>query len=447
MVPDTNTLLNLYRYNKRTRSDLMAILAMISNQLWIPHQVQHEFWQNRKNALRDSKDIYTRTVDDLRSLQLKSIEAVNRWSNRLALSGDNLDSIRDSLKRGFEQAINKVDKLTRAEAFIASEDTNDDPVLTALEPILHGRVGAAFDASEIDSLLAEAERRSREKIPPGYEDRDKKNGFPAGDYFVWEQIIREAERRRIDVLIITGDTKKDWWEEENGQKKGPRLDLVRELRKRAQTRLFMLRPEVLLQYAKTVLNVEVSDKSVEEAGRVDRLRAALEWSSLSVREVAALDNLSDEAVGSFLLAKLPRDENGDYLETIFDMAQLASSSPRLDAYLDAFQARFPNISLRSEARRRMRNLESLGLASIAKNQVRLTPLGERFVADGGNLELLKISFLRRIAGAVGIREMAQANSRSELRARLRKAPPQGMSATQALLTLRWLEQLDLIVSS
>ncbi|KAB8182374.1 hypothetical protein FH608_050310 [Nonomuraea phyllanthi] len=446
VVPDTNTLLNLYRYNKRTRNDLIAILERVANQLWMPRQVLDEFWRNRKNALDDSKSILTETTAELRALQQKSAEAVNKWSNRLALSGENLDSIRDSLKRGFEVAINRVQKLTEAEAFIVSENTNDDPVLIALEPLFGGRIGPAFDDSEVEALLAEANRRIQNKIPPGYEDKDKKGGFPAGDYFVWEQIIREAEERRCDVLIITGDKKKDWWQEEGGKRKGPRLELIRELRQRAQARLFMLRPESLLQYAKSVLNVEVSQKSVEDAGRVDRLRAALELSSLTIEEVGALDTLAEDAVGGYLLAKLPRDQNGDYLETVFDMAQLASSSPKLEAYLDAFQKRFPNITLRTEARRRMRNLESLGLASVIKNQVRLTPLGERFVADGGNLELLQISFLRRINGAVTILDMAKEESPRKLRAKLAGTPPQGVSATQAMLTLRWLEQLNLIES-
>lgn len=43
VVLDTNVLLNLYRYNTRTRTDLVAVLERLEDRLWVPHQVMVEF--------------------------------------------------------------------------------------------------------------------------------------------------------------------------------------------------------------------------------------------------------------------------------------------------------------------------------------------------------------------------------------------------------------------
>jgi hypothetical protein len=69
---------------------------------------------------------------------------------------------------------------------------------------------------------------------------------------------------------VTGDVKEDWWRKERGQTRGPHPELVSELRDRVGTRLFMLRPESLLVHARDVLNLAISDESVEDVERVDR---------------------------------------------------------------------------------------------------------------------------------------------------------------------------------
>src|SRR6266496_4154148 len=116
--------------------------------------------------------------------------------------------------------------------------------------------------------------------PPGYQDKGKGDDLAAGDYFVWTQLLEEATRRHSDVLLITGDVKEDWWRRERGQTRGPRLELVDELRNRCGGRLFMLRPESLLQHAKDVLDVAVSDASVQDgAGMKQPVLMAVGWYS------------------------------------------------------------------------------------------------------------------------------------------------------------------------
>ena len=110
-------------------------------------------------------------------------------------------------------------------------------------------------------------RRSRRRSAR-VADKSKSDDSAVGDYLVWEETLLEAEQRKLDVLVVTGDVKEDWWRRERGQMRGPRPELVEELRKRARTRLFMLRPESLLVHAQTALKIEVAKESVQDVERV-----------------------------------------------------------------------------------------------------------------------------------------------------------------------------------
>src|SRR3989304_4044199 len=46
-VVDANVLLNLYRYPKEAREDLLRVLKRVSSRLWLPHQAALEYQCNR----------------------------------------------------------------------------------------------------------------------------------------------------------------------------------------------------------------------------------------------------------------------------------------------------------------------------------------------------------------------------------------------------------------
>ncbi|MDP9203295.1 MAG: PIN-like domain-containing protein [Gemmatimonadota bacterium] len=270
LVPDTNVLLNLYRYNAKTRTDLLAVLERVGDRLWIPHQVVAEFWRNREAALRDPSDMAEATVEALENQVQQVISILRRWANRIALPQDRLDELRETVEGDFTALTTVVDEFTDATPDEPTWDTNKDPVLVQLQGVLEGRVGSPLDPESLDAAVKEGHRRIQAGLPPAFADSGKVGDDAVGDYLVWEQTIREAETRQVDVLLVTGDVKDDWWRRERGEIRGPRPELVEELKARAGARLFMLRPESLLFHARSVLQVEVSAESLQEVERVDR---------------------------------------------------------------------------------------------------------------------------------------------------------------------------------
>jgi PIN like domain len=268
VVPDTNVLLNLYRYNEQTRSDLLSILHRVGH-LWVPHQVVAEFWRNRESVLRDPRDTAT-NVRRLAGYRDQATGTLRGWANRVGLPQDRTAALQLTLTRAFDDVTQAVSELADEQTADFARDTAKDPVLHQLEGILRGRVGAPLGEAEYEKAVKEAESRTAAKRPPGYKDTGKTEGSPAGDYLVWCQLLQEARRAKRDVLLITGDVKEDWWRREQGEIRGPRPELAQELRDFAGVRLFMLRPESLLVRARRALKIQVHEESVQDAERVDR---------------------------------------------------------------------------------------------------------------------------------------------------------------------------------
>jgi hypothetical protein len=82
-------------------------------------------------------------------------------------------------------------------------------------------------------------------------------------------VLCEAERRKLDVVFVTGDVKRDWWRYEGSFARGPHIKLARELMGRCRVQMYMMRPEMLLTYA-DALSVAVGQGSVEDVERTSR---------------------------------------------------------------------------------------------------------------------------------------------------------------------------------
>ncbi|NGY65070.1 DUF4935 domain-containing protein [Lentzea sp. NEAU-D13] len=273
VVLDTNVLLNLYRYNAQTRTDLVAVLTKLGDRLWVPHQVVVEFWRGRESALRDLQETGDNTVEALEGHLQESIKVLRHWGNRVALSTERRAELQHYLDLAFNSVTEAIKGFIAEEALEQALDTNNDPILQALEPVVKGRVGRPMSTEAQAEAIKEALRRIQASEPPGFKDKNKIDELAAGDYLVWKQVLDEAGQRNRDVLLVTGDVKDDWWRRDRGQTRGPRPELADELRRCAGVRLFMLRPESLLMRARDILRVDVQEESVQDAERVDRVHS------------------------------------------------------------------------------------------------------------------------------------------------------------------------------
>jgi hypothetical protein len=328
---DTNVLLNLYRYNQDARASLLATLQKFGNRLWVPHQVMEEFWRNRENALRDPGLQLQQSVDVLKSGLEKSYTGLRHWVNRVSLDRVHANRLEATLRGAFDRVIAEMSTVVDSSGVEMEEDTTKDAVVSALADVLHGKVGAPLDAKAHTVAIAEGRRRVQERIPPAYEDKKKQSrndGSETGDYLVWCQLLLEAKRRGGDVLLVTGDVKEDWWRIRNGIPVGPRNELAEEMLRESGAKLFMLKPDRLLAYARDVLRVEVSEGSlqnvemVETQSEVDHRIQRLEGTDGSYSDAVLRAWIEVEKAAAMVTAEQsPKDRNKNVHQIIQDLVR------------------------------------------------------------------------------------------------------------------------------
>ncbi|MFY1700228.1 PIN-like domain-containing protein [Micromonospora sp. WMMA1923] len=155
--------------------------------------------------------------------------------------------------------------------------------------MLEGRVMPRPPEDTWSAWIVEGQRRVDEQLPPGYLDADKTDRLPegaAGDFLVWVQACEAARERGLDLVIVTGDEKEDWWWRYRNAVLGPRPELTQEFFDVSEgRRLYLLRPRDLLQRSEA-LNVEVSPDSLADADRTrEDLDPVAHWTVDAVREL------------------------------------------------------------------------------------------------------------------------------------------------------------------
>ncbi len=286
-VLDANVLLNLYRYPVEAKNDLLKILEKISSRLWMPHQAALEYQENRLRVIADQREKFSEVEDVLKKSQNKL---------RTDLDELQLEKRHSSIKP--KEFLKKVDKAF--EDFLKELKDNeqnqqnvfdDDNLRNKIDVLLEGKIGVPPKSQDdLESLYKEGEKRYEYKRPPGYMDKNKKHDPEVflyidlvlkrkyGDLLLWHQII-EAAKTREDfkhLILVTDDDKEDWWwvVESQGRKTiGPRPELIEEISSKAGVLSFYVyNPERFIKYAKEYLEIDIQDKSVEQARDIASLK-------------------------------------------------------------------------------------------------------------------------------------------------------------------------------
>lgn len=288
VVLDTNVLLNLYRYNEETVDDLLRVANAVSDRLFVPHQVVLEFWRNRQSVIASLGSAAKEAQGALSKNATSTKDAISRWAKSVALPEEQRKAMNTEVDEFFASLGVRIgQELVRVSSHTP---TCADALLRRLESLLEGVVGAALSKEEWRKAVDEGERRIEHSIPPGYMDADKlESDLPegaSGDYLVWHQLLLAGAERRVDLVLVTADTKEDWWNRgERGAMIGLRRELIEEYLQATGHRLFLLEPADLIKYS-SALGVGTSIESVHDIERVrDEGRDDVPWTLEAVRAV------------------------------------------------------------------------------------------------------------------------------------------------------------------
>ena len=294
IVPDTNVLLGLYRLSPSSRDDALRALERVSERLWLPHQVGVEFYRNVDRVRQGLPAAY----GEVR----RSVEALRKAPGCFG-EGRRYEDSRAAVQAVVATAIDGL--LAALDRLVADDraiiDPSDDDVLSRIEALFLDRVGAAPLPATIRERVEEfVNYRLPSLIPPGYEDAHTKPEplRAAGDFLLWSEVLDHAEETGKPVLLITDDTKNDWYLREGGKTLGPRPELVREFGTRSRGGYHQVTLSRFVEVAKKLLGAEIADASVSE------IEAVEQESARDAEEVSELLALRATAPAVDLVSKM-----------------------------------------------------------------------------------------------------------------------------------------------
>ena len=195
------------------------MLEKFKERLWIPYQVGYEYVRNRDRVIESVQESLSKINEEI--------------TKHLKLSKNELQKVDKKDIKCKEKIIEEIDKLNKKiEGMIEEEKkeqenfTKEDVVLEKILELYDGKCGEDASIEKQKEIKEEAQRREKNKIPPGYMDNNKEENY--GDYYIFYSIIEKAKREKKDVIFVTDDEKEDWYLIKNGKKLGGRRELLQE---------------------------------------------------------------------------------------------------------------------------------------------------------------------------------------------------------------------------
>jgi hypothetical protein len=281
IVLDTNVLLNLYRLPTTARDELLAVLSLLKQRLWIPHQVALEFQRRRLTVIAAERKATEAALQSARELVAELKQKVDALQIDKRGLGIESEPLLTDLEKANAKLVEAIQSVHKSQLDISSAD----PVRDSLDELLEGRIGIGpATQKDLDELVTFGDERYKERIPPGFADAEKdKNPNEAtfihdqlkyqrkfGDLILWRQLIQHVQSAGVKcVLLVTADRKEDWWWREQGKTIGPHPELVQEIVKHGQVELYWMYSSVqFVEHAVKYSTAKVSSESVDELKQV-----------------------------------------------------------------------------------------------------------------------------------------------------------------------------------
>ena len=259
-VFDANVLLNLYRYSSDTRDDFLNLFDRVKEQIWLPEQVGYEFLKNRPNVISEQSKAYASAI--------KSVEELSKSFSEERAHPFISHNVKIAYDKAAEAIKGEMSKNQTAQEKLLTDDTIRDKIADLFE----GKVGTAYSAEDMSAAFAQGAIRFAQNTPPGYMDEKKfkdpktdvetRSNF--GDWILWRQLMDFAKVNEKPVILVTNDTKEDWWLEQSGKTLGPRPELIAEFFAETKQHILIYKPERFLDLGKQNLHAKIDDKSIAE---------------------------------------------------------------------------------------------------------------------------------------------------------------------------------------
>jgi hypothetical protein len=236
------------------------LLHKLEGRLWLPYQVGLEFHRRRLGVISEQHSVYR----SLRTLTEHTQESAEKLLAGLRKdSVVDVDGLREAFQDGLLRIRRDLHEIESNHPLTLRQAIRNDPVLDAVSDIFAGKTGLPYTGDRQEELMQNVRQRIKAQIPPGYADADKSDGG-VGDAVIWCELLDWAKEQQRPILLVTDDQKEDWYRKEGSTIVGPRPELVAEMREEAGVDFYLYNFRSFLQYARSYLLAEVSERALDE---------------------------------------------------------------------------------------------------------------------------------------------------------------------------------------
>lgn len=157
-VPDANVLLHCLRHTTVVRDELLRLLEVLGDALWIPYQVGLEFQRNRLDVEFGALDAYDALLKDQEAILEKARDRLRQVRAHPTIDVQKELSALDMFLSDFKGRV----EIARA----AHPSSEIGGVVERLTKLLENRVGEKWRVEQLAALRKEGEDRYAKKIPP-----------------------------------------------------------------------------------------------------------------------------------------------------------------------------------------------------------------------------------------------------------------------------------------
>ncbi|HCA08105.1 PIN domain-containing protein [Chryseobacterium sp.] len=228
-VLDTNALVLPYTTSSESVDEIKKVYTQIikEKRLFVPGQVAREFAKTRPEKLKELFSKLTRKRSKTQNLYDGKFPLLNGLPEYDELI--NQEKEIDKQIREYKQKIGAIIEHVKNWSW-------DDPVSQVYKSLFKENVVVDLEINEAE-IEAQLKFRYDHKIPPGFEDENK-GDRGIGDLLIWYTILHLAEEYNKDIVFVSGDEKKDWFYQSEGQALYPRFELITEFRTKAPNKSF-----------------------------------------------------------------------------------------------------------------------------------------------------------------------------------------------------------------
>ena len=272
IVLDTNVLLNFYRVSKKTSDDIIKAFSNYSKNIWLPYYAGVEFYKNKYDVSKSVIEKNSLVKSHIVSGYDKMIQDVSKTFNEYK-KDDNVENLLKFLKESKEESLKKIDTLTKN--INKKIENNVESIDKKIEELVGDKITNKVTEEEFNIILKEGHTRLENGIAPGYEDKGKTDLIGQykvnGDYFIFDDMIRLAKSKNCDIVFITDDNKKDWY---NKNEQRIVYELQREFFYKTGRKILLLSSSDFIDLHNKVSkgrNVKVSTESKKEIEKLSDL--------------------------------------------------------------------------------------------------------------------------------------------------------------------------------